>query len=51
MFDLFSVHQIRFHLFFEVIERGKPQMLIGVSFHVLKAEYENPFLAYSRLYL
>ena len=26
-------------------------MLKGTSFLVLRAEYENPFLAYSRLYL
>ena len=26
-------------------------MLKGISFPVLKAEYENPFYAYSRLYL
>ena len=26
-------------------------MLKGISFQVLRAEYENPFFAYSRLYL
>ena len=26
-------------------------MLKGISFQVLRAEYENPFLAYTRLYL
>ena len=26
-------------------------MVKGISFQVLRAEYENPFFAYSRLYL
>ena len=26
-------------------------MLKGTSFQILRAEYENPFLAYSKLYL
>ena len=26
-------------------------MFKGISFQVFRAEYENPFLAYSRLYL
>ena len=45
MFDLFSAHQIHFQLFFEVTERGKFPRLKRISFEVLRAEYENPFLA------
>ena len=30
---------------------GISLMFKGISFQVLKAEYENPFLVYSRLYL
>ena len=51
MFDLFSAHQMHFQLFFEVRKRGKFLMLKGISFRALTAEYENPFLAYSRLCL
>ena len=48
MFDLFSAHQIYFQLFLEVAQRGKFRMLREISFQILRAEYENPFLAYSR---
>ena len=45
MFDLFSANHLHFQLFFEVTERGK------LPSPGLRAEHENPFLAYSRLYL
>ena len=48
MFGVFSPHQLHFKLFFEMTERGSSLMLKGILFHVLRAEYENPFLAYSR---
>ena len=51
MFDIFSAHQKDIQLFFEVRKRGKFPMLKGISFQALRAEYENLFLAYSRLYL
>ena len=49
MFDLFSTHQIHFQLFFEVAERGKYPNAYGDF--IPSFEYENPFLAYSILYL
>ena len=52
MFDLLSAHQIHFPLFFEVKKRGKfPNAKGDFIPGFLRAEYENPFFAYSRLYL
>ena len=51
VFDLLQGHQINFQLFFEVKSVGSSLMLKGISFQLLRAEYENPFFAYSRLYL
>ena len=51
VFDVFSAHQINFQLFLKSKSVGSSLMLKGISFQVLRAEYENPFFAYPRLYL
>ena len=49
MFHLLSAHQIHFGLFLKYPSMGSSVMLKDFLFKVLRAEYESPFLEYSRL--
>ena len=51
MFGFFFSSSIDFQFFLKWSSVGISLMLKGISFQIFRAKYENPFLAYSRLYL